>query len=122
MHAAARRSTGTPARVLIALALMAPTTLAGCGATGRSTSGPGPRPATASAPSASLQATTARTAPPVSRAAPRAGSVPPPLSRHDVYAADHHGHLSPSVVGDPARVYVPNTKSDTVDVIDQTTF
>ena len=39
----------------------------------------------------------------------------------DVYAATRAGHLAPQVRGDPARVYVPNSKSDTVDVIDQRT-
>jgi YVTN family beta-propeller protein len=53
---------------------------------------------------------------------PRAGRVPPPLDPHDVYAADRAGMLSPVVAHDPARVYVPNSKSDTVDVIDQRTF
>jgi YVTN family beta-propeller protein len=44
-------------------------------------------------------------------------------ARHvlDVYAADRPGRLAPQVRGDPARVYVPNSKSNTVDVIDQRT-
>jgi YVTN family beta-propeller protein len=37
----------------------------------------------------------------------------------DIYAATRPGHLAPWVRGDPARVYVPNSKSNTVDVIDQ---
>jgi DNA-binding beta-propeller fold protein YncE len=41
--------------------------------------------------------------------------------RLDVYAADRPGRLAPWIRGDPARVYVPNSKSDTVDVIDQRT-
>src|SRR5436190_8377117 len=41
---------------------------------------------------------------------------------HDVYAADRAGHLSPAVRHDPARVYVPNSQSGTVDVINQRTF
>jgi DNA-binding beta-propeller fold protein YncE len=36
-----------------------------------------------------------------------------------VYAADRPGALSPAVRGDPPRVYVPNSQSGTVDVIDQ---
>ena len=40
----------------------------------------------------------------------------------DAYAADHVGNMSAAVAGDPARVYVPNSGSDTVDVIDQHTF
>jgi YVTN family beta-propeller protein len=39
----------------------------------------------------------------------------------DVYAATRAGHLAAQVRGDPARVYVPNSKSNTVDVIDQRT-
>jgi DNA-binding beta-propeller fold protein YncE len=40
----------------------------------------------------------------------------------DVYAADRAGNLSAAVRQDPARVYVPNSQSNTVDVIDQHTF
>jgi YVTN family beta-propeller protein len=39
----------------------------------------------------------------------------------NVYAADRAGMLSASVRGDPARVYVPNSESNTVDVISQRT-
>jgi YVTN family beta-propeller protein len=53
---------------------------------------------------------------------PRAGRVPPPLGRRDVYAADRPGRLSPRVRGDKALVYVPNSESNTVDVISQKTF
>jgi YVTN family beta-propeller protein len=53
---------------------------------------------------------------------PRAGRVPPPLGRHDVYAADRPGRFSPRVRGDKALVYVPNSESNTVDVISQKTF
>jgi DNA-binding beta-propeller fold protein YncE len=40
----------------------------------------------------------------------------------NVYAATAAGDLSPVVRGDPALVYVPNSMSDTVDVISQRTF
>jgi YVTN family beta-propeller protein len=40
----------------------------------------------------------------------------------NVYAADAAGRLSPRVRGDRPLVYVPNSMSDTVDVIDQRTF
>jgi YVTN family beta-propeller protein len=53
---------------------------------------------------------------------PPPGYTPPATSSHDVYAADRAGKLSPIVRNDPARVYVPNSKSDTVDVIDQRTY
>jgi YVTN family beta-propeller protein len=53
---------------------------------------------------------------------PLAGRIPPPLSTTNVYAADRPGLLSPVVRHDPALVYVPNSKSNTVDVISQRTF
>ena len=40
----------------------------------------------------------------------------------NVYRADAAGDLSPTVAHDPALVYVPNSLSNTVDVIDQRTF
>jgi len=40
----------------------------------------------------------------------------------DIYAADHSGNLSETVRNYPARVYVPNSGSNTVDVIDPKTF
>jgi YVTN family beta-propeller protein len=40
----------------------------------------------------------------------------------DVYAHDQVGMLAAQVEGDPPRVYVPNSGSGTVDVIDQRTF
>ena len=45
-----------------------------------------------------------------------------PSSPANVYAADGAGDLSPAVRGDPALVYVPNSDSNTVDVISQKTF
>jgi len=39
----------------------------------------------------------------------------------DVYAADRPGMMSPAVRGFPSRVYVPNSGSGTVDVIDPVT-
>jgi YVTN family beta-propeller protein len=48
--------------------------------------------------------------------------MPAPLSAHDVYAADRPGRLAAAVRPDPALVYVPNSESDTLDVIDQRTF
>src|SRR5580698_2650356 len=40
----------------------------------------------------------------------------------DIYAADHAGNLSPAVRDFPSRVYVPNSGSDTVDIIDPATY
>jgi YVTN family beta-propeller protein len=49
----------------------------------------------------------------------RPGHIPPLLDSHDVYAATRPGALAAAARGVPARVYVPNSRSDTVDVIDQ---
>ncbi|MFD0365723.1 hypothetical protein ACFQZZ_30165 [Nocardia sp. GCM10030253] len=46
--------------------------------------------------------------------------MPPPLSPTDVYAANRE--LSPTVADHRALVYVPNSKSNTVSVIDQASF
>ena len=47
--------------------------------------------------------------------------MPPVLDARDLYAATRPGMLSPVVKGFPARIYVPNSMSDTVDVIDPRT-
>ncbi|MFF1453397.1 YncE family protein [Streptomyces sp. NPDC058274] len=48
--------------------------------------------------------------------------MPPVLDPTDVYAADRPGKLSPAVKDFPSRVYVPNTNSNTVSVIDPATY
>ncbi len=48
--------------------------------------------------------------------------MPPVLSPKDIYAADHAGQLSPAVKNFPSYIYVPNTGSNSVDVIDPKTF
>jgi len=48
--------------------------------------------------------------------------MPPLLDPNNVYAANSPGALSPIVKNYPYRVYVPNSKSDTVDIIDPRTF
>ncbi|MFI6489739.1 YncE family protein [Streptomyces sp. NPDC050564] len=48
--------------------------------------------------------------------------MPPVLDPTDVYAADRPNRLSPVVKDFPARVYVPNTQSNTVSVIDPSTY
>jgi DNA-binding beta-propeller fold protein YncE len=64
--------------------------------------------------------TTSAARPHASRpAALREGRVPPLLDPDDVYAADAPGHLARAARHVPARVYVPNSDSATVDVIDQ---
>ncbi|HLN78028.1 MAG TPA: beta-propeller fold lactonase family protein [Nocardioidaceae bacterium] len=45
----------------------------------------------------------------------------PPVVDNDVYAATRAGMLSPKVAGDPAYVYVPDSKGSTVTVISQRT-
>ena len=52
----------------------------------------------------------------------RLPGMPPPLSATDVYAADRPDALSPVVKNVPTRIYVPNTLSDTVSVIDPDTY
>jgi YVTN family beta-propeller protein len=48
--------------------------------------------------------------------------MPPVLDPEDVYAADRPDRLSPVVEDFPSRVYVPNTNSNTVTVIDPETY
>ncbi|MGK5627917.1 hypothetical protein [Streptomyces sp. URMC 123] len=48
--------------------------------------------------------------------------MPPVLDPKDIYAADRPGMLSPVVKDFPSRVYVPNTTSNTVSVIDPKTY
>src|SRR5262245_60595976 len=48
--------------------------------------------------------------------------MPPLLDPNDVYAGAHVGNISSAVKDFPARVYVPNSVSNTVDVIDPKTF
>jgi YVTN family beta-propeller protein len=48
--------------------------------------------------------------------------MPPVLDPHDIYAADRPGDLNPTVKDYPSRIYVPNSGSNTVDVIDPATY
>jgi YVTN family beta-propeller protein len=48
--------------------------------------------------------------------------MPAPLSSADVWAADRPGQLAPVVRKFPERIYVPNSKSDTVTEIDPRTY
>lgn len=48
--------------------------------------------------------------------------VAPPVPAENVYAATRGPELHPDVAGIPVRAYVPNTLSDTVDVIDPQTY
>jgi YVTN family beta-propeller protein len=100
-------------------AVMLTAVVAGCGSH-KTTSAP--RPSGSATAPATVSSSVAAQPHAATGVPPRPGTVPPPLSRTDVYAADHRGMLSPTVKGEPNRVYVPNTMSDTVDVIDQRTF
>jgi DNA-binding beta-propeller fold protein YncE len=51
----------------------------------------------------------------------RAGTIPPLLDAHDVYAAGRPGRLAAAARHVRARLYVPNSESATVDEIDQRT-
>src|SRR5437870_4920047 len=48
--------------------------------------------------------------------------MPALLDPHDVYAAARPGELSPAVRGFVSRVYVPNSRKASVDVIDPATY
>ncbi|MEW1778377.1 hypothetical protein [Streptomyces sp. NPDC086777] len=76
-------------------------------------------------PAAPAVGTTAAVQPPAKKAEPAVDALPgmpPVLDPKDVYAADRPGNLSPVVKGFPSLVYVPNTNSDTVSVIDPKTY
>jgi YVTN family beta-propeller protein len=49
-------------------------------------------------------------------------AVPRLLDPHDVYAADRPGRLAAAVRHFPSRVYVPNSESNTVSVINPSTY
>ncbi|MEU6313369.1 YncE family protein [Streptomyces sp. NPDC047014] len=93
----------------VLLAGLALAALAGCG------SSDGPAEALGSkAPAAPAKA--------VPAAPPGLPGMPPLLDPNDVYAADRPNKLSPVVKDFPSRVYVPNTNSNTVSVIDPETY
>ncbi len=48
--------------------------------------------------------------------------MPPVTDPANLYAANAPGMLSLTVKNDPSRIYVPNSKSDTVDIIDPATY
>src|SRR4051812_2692867 len=71
-----------------------------------------------SAPSSSVSAA-ASAAPPVALAA--YPGMPPVIDPNNIYSEIGPGHFSGTHASDPARVYVPDGKSDRVTVIDPTT-
>jgi YVTN family beta-propeller protein len=48
--------------------------------------------------------------------------MPPVLNPNDIYSEDHAGKLSPVVKSFPSRIYVPNSASNTIDIIDPATY
>src|SRR5436305_1273174 len=48
--------------------------------------------------------------------------MPPVLDPHNLYSANGPNLLASTVKNYPQRVYVPNSKSDTVDIIDPQTY
>ncbi len=57
------------------------------------------------------------------RAAPNPlPGMPPLVEAHDIYAADRPGNLSAAIKDYPPRVYVPNSRSNSVTVIDPATY
>jgi DNA-binding beta-propeller fold protein YncE len=114
-----------PRQARAVVVLLAALAVTGCtpGRDGQRAERPAAAPGTSS-PTAAGVATTGTTAAP--RSGPRPTGLlpgmPPPLDPGDVYAATRPGRLSPAVRHLPARVYVPNGASGTVDVLDGRTF
>lgn len=48
--------------------------------------------------------------------------MPPVVDPHNLYSETAPGKVSPALKGDPARIYVPNLRSDDVSVIDPDTL
>jgi YVTN family beta-propeller protein len=101
----------TPSRPTSLVVLVVALLATACGSSGGAT----PR-------AASTTTTTTRPSPTTTTAAstvdPRSGAGP----GVNVYAHTTAGDMSPAVAGVPDRVYVPNTLSNTVDVIDPATL
>lgn len=99
------------ARTLIPPLILGALLLSGCGGSSGSgapgASSPAPNGSAASRPAGPVKTDTA---------------MPPLLDPHDVYAADRPGMLSPVVRHFPPRIYVPNSESNTVSVIDPKTY
>ena len=78
------------------------------------------KPAVVRTPSAAPSSTTAR-APKAVKSSGLAG-MPALIDPKNVYAGDNKGMFSPNVAGVPYRIYVPNTMSNTVTVINPYTY
>ena len=77
-----------------------------------------------SAPQGSAESAPASQPPPSNAAAnePPLPGMPALLDPRNIYAANRPGELSPAVAQFPTRIYVPNSGSNTVDVIDAVSF
>jgi len=96
--------------------------LAGAAGCGGGASAPHSPPATVGPPATPAAAPPPAVHRPLAHAsAVRPGRIPALVARHDVYRAGRPGGLARRVRHDPARVYVPNSQSNTVDVISQRT-
>jgi YVTN family beta-propeller protein len=108
---------------LLALSL-AVSALAACGAS----SAPAATPPSASSAMPSMDmggATADGSKLPAGAAAtgpPAAGTIPPLIDPHDIYAAGRPGLLAPEAKRARSLVYVPNGEDGTVSVIDQATY
>ena len=74
---------------------------------------------TASAPPKEEAVAHAAPAPPIANPLP---GMPPVIDPNDIYSEDHAGKMNPVAAKALARIYVPNTISNTVDVIDPATY
>ena len=113
------------AAAVAALAVLAAlAACSGASATGGPTTSATAAPSTAPTTLGSVASTVlaAATADPSAAALTPLPGMPPVLDPSDVDAADGPGMLSPVVAGFPSRIYVPNTLSNTVTVIDPATF
>jgi YVTN family beta-propeller protein len=101
-----RRATRAGSRVAVTAAIVAVIAVGGC------SSSPSSSQATSTSTSTTRRDVTSSSG----------ASDPSAGSGDNVYAHTLAGDLSPAVAGTPTRVYVPNSESNTVDVIDPTTF
>jgi YVTN family beta-propeller protein len=117
-----RRHLSLARRAAVTAAVTAVTLLAaGCGDSGTRSLAPSPAQA-AIAAQAVAAAAAAKAQRLAALAHPGLAGMPPLIDRKDVYAADRPGALSPVVRDFPSLVYVPNTESNTVTVIDPKTY
>jgi YVTN family beta-propeller protein len=78
---------------------------------------PSKSPATETKPSAEAVSSAA-----TSPNDPPLPGMPALVDPHNIYAADRAGNVSQAIARFPARIYVPNTVSNSVDVIDPASF